>query len=113
PNASTQRDLRRLDVHLIQNLFYLHHHLAISENDDRVRALIGDQLGVSDCDGLRRGVYRLCGKLLRNIRRAAAASSRAGCAKLGRIWVCSASGTGGSLLLLLRLRTGARQATTG
>ena len=77
-----ERDLRRLDIHLVENLFDLHHHLAVSKDDDGIRALIGDELGVSDCDRLRRGVYRLSGQFLRNIQRAAASS--AGCAtKLG------------------------------
>src|SRR5437762_13871737 len=83
-NDSTQRDLRRLDVHLIQNLFYLHHHFAISENDDGIGPLIGDKLGVSDRDGLRCGVYRLSREFLGNVQCASAASSRAGGAtKLG------------------------------
>ena len=62
-----ERDLRRLDVHLVQNLFHFHHNLAISEDDDGIGALIGDELGVSDCDRLRRGVYRLSGEFLRNV----------------------------------------------
>ena len=82
-NNSTQRDLRRLDIHFVENLSHLYHNFAISENDDGIGALIGDELGVSDCDGLRCGVYRLSRELLGNVQRAAAAASRAGCAKLG------------------------------
>ena len=66
-----QRDLRRLDVHLVQNLFHLHHNLPISEDDDGIGALIGNELGVPDRDRLRRGVYRLGGELLGNIQGAA------------------------------------------
>ena len=49
-NDRAQRHLRRFDVHFIQNLFHLHDDLAVAKNDDRVRALIGDELGVSDRD---------------------------------------------------------------
>ena len=62
-----ERYLGRLDVHLIQNFFHFHHNLTVSEHDDGIGALIGDELGVSDRDRLRRGVYRLRGEFLRNI----------------------------------------------
>src|SRR5206468_152309 len=78
PDNCAQRDLRRLDVHFVQNLFDLYHHLAISENDDGIGALIGNELGVSDRDRLWSGVYRLRGKLLGNVQRAAATACRAG-----------------------------------
>ena len=82
-NDGAQRDLRRLDVHLIQNLFHLHHNFPISEDDDGIGALIGNELGVSDRDRLGRGVYRLSRELLGNVQRAAVTASRAGIAKLG------------------------------
>src|SRR4029077_3013075 len=79
-----QRYLGRLDVHLVQNFFHLYHNLAFAEDDDGIGVLIGDELGVSDRDRLRRGVYRLRRELLGNVQRAAAAAAcRAECAKLG------------------------------
>ena len=108
-----QRYLGRLDVHLVQNFFHFHHNLTVSEDDDGIGALIGDELGVSDRDGLRRGVYRLSGELLGNIQCAAAPHARARELPvwdvMGLFKYCRAS----SSLLLLRLRTRARQPATG
>ena len=70
-----ERDLRRLHVHLIENFLYLHHHLAVTQNDDGVGALIGDDLGIANRYGLGRGIDRLSRKFLRNIELAASRSA--------------------------------------
>ena len=62
-----ERDLRRFHVHLVENFFDFHDHFAVAEHDDRVGALVGDDLGVSDRDGLRRGIDRLRLELFRNV----------------------------------------------
>ena len=67
-NHRAQRHLRRFDVHFVEDLFHLHDHLAIAKDDDRVGALIGNELGVPDRDCLGHGVHRLRGKLLGNIK---------------------------------------------
>ena len=82
-NHRAQRDLRRLDVHLVQNLFHFHHNLAISEDDDGIGALIGNELGVSDRDRLGRGVYRLSRELLGNFSVLPLPPPVPECAKLG------------------------------
>ena len=69
-----KRHLRRAHIHLVENLLNLHHHLAIAEDDDRVRALIGDDLGVADRDSFRSGIDGLGGKFFREILAAAAAA---------------------------------------
>ena len=70
---SAQRDLRRSDVHFVQDLLHFHDYLAVAEDNDAVCALIGDELRVSDRDGFGHRVYRLSGKFFRDVQRAAAA----------------------------------------
>src|SRR6266576_4097924 len=57
-----ERDLRRFHVHLVENFYDFHHHLAIAQNDDGVGALVGDDLGIANRDRLWRGVDRLSRK---------------------------------------------------
>ena len=54
-----QRHLRRLHIHFVQKLPYLHDDLAITQNNNGVRALIGDDLGIADRDGLGSRIDRL------------------------------------------------------
>ena len=56
--------MRRFYVHLIQNFSDFHDHFLIAEHNDRVRALIGDDLGVADRDGFRCSIDRLSRKFL-------------------------------------------------
>ena len=49
-----ERDLRRSHVHFVENFRDLYHNLAIAKDDDRVGALVGDDLGVADRDRFRR-----------------------------------------------------------
>jgi len=58
-NNRAERDLRRLNVHLVQNLFHLHHHFAVSKDDNRVRTLISNELRVADRDRFRGSIHRL------------------------------------------------------
>ena len=60
----TQDDLRRLHIHFVQDLCDLHDDLAIAEDDDRVGALIRDDLGVADRHRFRCCIYRRRGKFL-------------------------------------------------
>ena len=62
-----QCDLRRFHVHFIQNFLYLHHDFAIAEDDDRVRALVGNDLGVANGHGLWRGIDGLGLELFGNV----------------------------------------------
>src|SRR4029077_10392493 len=41
-----ERDLWGFHVHLVENFFYLHYHLTITQDDDGVGALISDDLGI-------------------------------------------------------------------
>ena len=54
----------RLHVHFVENLLDLHDNLAIAKDDDRVRALIRDDLRVADRHCFRRRVNRRRGKFL-------------------------------------------------
>ena len=54
------------------------HDFLIAEHDNRVRALIRDDLGVANRDGFRRGVYRLGFELFGNVERTACARRGAG-----------------------------------
>ena len=68
-----QGDLRRFYVHLVQNLLDFDHDFLIAEHDDRVRALIGDDLGITDHNCFRRCVDRLSREFFGNVKRSAAA----------------------------------------
>src|SRR2546430_3859907 len=78
-----ERDLRRFHIHLVENFFYLHYHLTITQDDDGVSALVGDNLGIANGHGLRRGIDRLSRKFFRDIQ--VAAAGRAGFP--GVIWI--------------------------
>ena len=62
-----ERDLRRFHVHFIENFFHFHHHLAIAEHDDGVRALVSDDFGVTHRDRFRRGIDRLSLEFFGNV----------------------------------------------
>ena len=61
---STKRDLRRFDVHLVQNFFNFHYHVPVAEHDDRVRAWVGNDLGIADHNRFRGRVDWLSRKFL-------------------------------------------------
>src|SRR5207237_4620471 len=52
-------DLWCFHVHLVENLCYLHHHLATSQDDDGIGTLISDDLGIANDHGLWRSIDRL------------------------------------------------------
>ena len=69
--------MRRFHVHLVENFSDLHHHFLIAESDDRVCALIGDDLCIADRDCFRRRVHRLRLQFFGNVQRAAAGAAAA------------------------------------
>ena len=58
-NHCAERHLWRFYIHLVENFGYLDHNLAVPEYDDGIRALIGNDLGISDSDRLGGGINRL------------------------------------------------------
>ena len=87
------------------SLLHLHDDLAVAEDDDRVRALVGDDLGVADRDRLRRRVDGLRRKLFRDVQ-ARPARRRPGRSRSSCSQYCS-GGAAGSLLLRLGVRISA------
>ena len=65
-----ERDLRRFHVHLVEDLFHFHHHVAIAEYNDSVGTLVGDEFRVADRHRSRCGIDRLGLEFFGNIERA-------------------------------------------
>ena len=59
-----QGHLRRLYIHLVENLHHFHDDLPITQDNDRVGTLIGDDLRVANRDGFGRCINSLRGQFL-------------------------------------------------
>ena len=63
-NDSAQGHLRRLHIHLIENLHHFDDDFPITQDNDRVGTLIGNDLRVSDRDRFGRCINGLRGQFL-------------------------------------------------